>query len=1076
MPITAEQLPVPLTAVYHPPTELIKRDDVALPQLYEWTAKHNPNYPLFMYQDGEEMKYITYSAVDRAINRAAHFVQAQLRPLKRDTRPVIGLFADAESISYICTALGIMRAGGVTLFISTRNGAAAVADLLKRTGVTAMILSLDAMTRDTARKAMDTLPGNKITTLEMPTFEHLFAQGTQDDDMAPRFELQHEFDLNSLAMVQHSSGMLHRTTSFGRRLNGLRQVPLVTQSPFCGRTDDYFTVPLSRAPTSFPPRCVSSLFVVYALLNTSPLYQPVCGLVLAVFKPASPPTIPSPDVVWNGILSTKADYTFGVPSFLDQWSHDPEKVEVMRKMRGLMFGGAPLKKEIGDTLASQGVALYNLYGCTEVGMMSLFAREHPGMDWQYFRLSPAHKCIFVPQEDEKYEIIVPTRPDNPLPAPNTKHNGIDAYATNDLVIRHPKDKTLWRIYGRADEQIILSNGEKTNPVPLEIIINADPQIKVSMIFGQGRFQNGVLVQPSESSVFERSDAKQLEKYRNTIWPTVERANHFAPQHSRIFKEMILVADPAKPFHYNVKGLLRRKFILEDYKEEIDALYNEVENSSSSDVEAPVVWDDLATLEFVRRVVHDTLGHVISDKADIFRSGGDSLQATRIRNVVLRALRQSVQTKAAQLSPNIVFDAPSISSLSHAVMRTIKNAGADSRSPSDLWKYVEKYSANFPARPAVLVDRPQGKDVILITGTTGGFGCDALEHLLRDEKVERVYAFNRKGSEATKRQRAQFHLRGLDESLLDSPKFRMVETILHEPGFGIEPALLNEIQHSVTHILHNAWKVNFNLSLASFEVDIQGTRNLVDLALSSPYTVPPPVIFVSSVGLFANYKGVSPAPETPLDDPSSPFGSGYAEAKWISERVLQNVTKATQLWTVTVRLGQVCGDRVGHWNPKEWFPALVKTARFQYCLPDAEGNITWVPAYEAAKAYTEMRYSREPILHLVHPKPVPWHSIVSDIAKQLDVPLVPLPEWITKLEKSAGGDSNTDVELLQRNPALSLLSFFKHMAPSRDQEPMVGVYLSTAKSTAVSDTLANLPSLNHERVARWLAAWKGIGFL
>ena len=47
----------------------------------------------------------------------------------------------------------------------------------------------------------------------------------------------------------------------------------------------------------------------------------------------------------------------------------------------------------------------------------------------------------------------------------------------------------------------------------------------------------------------------------------------------------------------------------------------------------------------------------------------------------------------------------------------------------------------------------------------------------------------------------------------------------------------------------AWKVNFNLSLASFEQDIQGVRNFVDLALSSPYTDAPTVMAVSSVSVF-----------------------------------------------------------------------------------------------------------------------------------------------------------------------------------------------------------------------------------
>ena len=31
---------------------------------------------------------------------------------------------------------------------------------------------------------------------------------------------------------------------------------------------------------------------------------------------------------------------------------------------------------------------------------------------------------------------------------------------------HPVHKGLYKIYGRADEQIMLSTGEKTNPVPL----------------------------------------------------------------------------------------------------------------------------------------------------------------------------------------------------------------------------------------------------------------------------------------------------------------------------------------------------------------------------------------------------------------------------------------------------------------------------------------------------------------------------------------------------------------------------------------------------------------------------------
>ena len=199
---------------------------------------------------------------------------------------------------------------------------------------------------------------------------------------------------------------------------------------------------------------------------------------------------------------------------------------------------------------------------------------------------------------------------------------------------------------------------------------------------------------------------------------------------------------------------------------------------------------------------------ITDDADIFRNGGDSLQATWIRNTILRAIRETKQEAATRLPANLVFQAPTITSLATLVFNTVNGVGSGEalRSPQDLWKYVERYSASLPARPTNLIDRPAGqKDVVVISGTTGGFGCDTLEHLLRDENVERVYAFNRKGSQAMERQQKQFKARGLDVTLLDSPKFRMVEADLQLADFGIEPTLLEEIRASVTHIMHNGEK-------------------------------------------------------------------------------------------------------------------------------------------------------------------------------------------------------------------------------------------------------------------------------
>ena len=45
-----------------------------------------------------------------------------------------------------------------------------------------------------------------------------------------------------------------------------------------------------------------------------------------------------------------------------------------------------------------------------------------------------------------------------------------------------------------------------------------------------------------------------------------------------------------------------------------------------------------------------------------------------------------------------------------------------------------------------------------------------------------------------------------------------------------------------------WRVDFNVSLRSFEPLIAGSRNLLDLALNSPLPGGPRVVFVSSAGV------------------------------------------------------------------------------------------------------------------------------------------------------------------------------------------------------------------------------------
>ncbi|KAM5530489.1 hypothetical protein V8D89_015843 [Ganoderma adspersum] len=171
--------------------------------------------------------------------------------------------------------------------------------------------------------------------------------------------------------------------------------------------------------------------------------------------------------------------------WFDEWSRDPEKVLYMKQMRGIILGGAVLNAQVRNALA---------------------AHANLGMDWAYWSVMASLKGVFRPTGDGIYEAVILSPPELArLPvtlSPLTPPPG------------------LWKIVGRANEQIILSNGEKTNPVPLprsiEKMINEDPHVRSCIMFGRGRFQNGLLVELTVDFAIDSSDMNKVEEYRDKI--------------------------------------------------------------------------------------------------------------------------------------------------------------------------------------------------------------------------------------------------------------------------------------------------------------------------------------------------------------------------------------------------------------------------------------------------------------------------------------------------------------------------------------------------------------------------------
>ena len=174
-------------------------------------------------------------------------------------------------------------------------------------------------------------------------------------------------------------------------------------------------------------------------------------------------------------------------------------------------------------------------------------------------------------------------------------------------------------------------------------------------------------------------------------------------------------------------------------------------------------------------------------------GLDSLGATRIS----QAVRPYASVSQMQLLGGL--------SWKHLEERIREQLmGDDSvlrRSPTDdVLEMMAQYSKEFA--PHTGKDPLPSHDIVLITGTTGTIGSNVLAQLVADPTVERVYGLNRESPiPLDTRQRIALSERGLDPSVVDSPKVVLLEGIVPQPNLGLPDDLYEELRTSVTHVIH-----------------------------------------------------------------------------------------------------------------------------------------------------------------------------------------------------------------------------------------------------------------------------------
>ncbi|KAI1389913.1 acetyl-CoA synthetase-like protein [Hypoxylon trugodes] len=744
-----------------------------------------------------------------------------------------------------------------------------------------------------------------------------------------------------------------------------------------------------------------------------------------------PNVIPDGILLKNIMLQQKLRAMFLPPSVVEEMLVDPGAIQFFKDLDFLAYSGAPFNPKTGDEL-SKVVELVSPYGATETFVIPKLAVERE--DWVWHEFSPFSKHEMRPFDPTEgtYEMVV-YGDESAKHISAIYHNlpGVTEYPTKDLFTQHPTKPRLFKYYGRRDDIIVLANGEKFNPIPLELSVQKHPSLKGVLVVGDGRIQTAIIVEPKEPL-----DEKARAKLLHDIWLDIEASNTLAAGPGRIHKGMVICASPDKPFTRTIKGTIVRKQTSETYLSDIERLYLDCPTDGGVTGPEPIlkpVFRRQAIVDFVRSILAISFadGATIGAAEDFYAHGLDSIQTLSIASNLRRLV-------GAQSSAPVNWISARTISRIQPSLNSQTETGATAR-----FLPFEEFHGCFGR-----LDRIRG-------------------HVYNDTAFKEPRCF----ADLLPQQRGR--LRRKADSIHDSVaqflhKATYLKAELGQQFFGLTKDKYDLLANEVDAIVYNSWRLDFGLAIRSFSPFLRATRDLVNLSVNSKKGMR--ITFVSSVSSVSAMAQRTTVPEAPVQDPLASMNTAYAQSKLAAERILSTATERLGIPVNIVRVPQVGGPTDGcQWPEQPWISALLRTSKTLGYIPEQVAAVDWTPVdilsfmmhdiiLQPAQAEDQNQIR---FYNISHPKPAPWGLLIKVAGDLLDVhSTIPLGKWTKKLKDIA----NPTAEDIEKMPALRLLGYYEMMGDGMEN-------MSLQTDNAMRNFEGEVPAVDEAMLGNWLRSWK-----
>ncbi|KAH6867180.1 hypothetical protein B0T10DRAFT_53432 [Thelonectria olida] len=386
-----------------------------------------------------------------------------------------------------------------------------------------------------------------------------------------------------------------------------------------------------------------------------------------------------PGVIPNlGLIESLADYAkidiwSMVPSLVDELGEDSKLLAKFKSSKFICASGGPVSPAIVSKV-NDVVRVLNLTGTTEGLFIGNLWVERE--DWHWFAFHPFSGFEFKEVNPGVFEHWIHRNEHWPL------FQGIfytfpdkESINLQDLYIRHPTKSNLWAFAGRSDDVVVLSNGFKVSPLDTEAFVTTHSAVEGCLMIGSGKPQAGLLIELKDPS------ARNNELF-DSIWATVERANHSGLQKSRLQRQYIAFAEPDKPFIRTDKRTIKRRATLDLYADFIERFYNTRDGDGDGDGEELEAFTvNASSIETIANSIRDIFCSVLPDlrdaspDEDVFNLGLDSLLVFRIVNIIRAATGLE-----EQLAPRHLYANPTINKFSAQLASILEEAEPKNSAP------------------------------------------------------------------------------------------------------------------------------------------------------------------------------------------------------------------------------------------------------------------------------------------------------------------------------------------------------------------------------------------------------------